>query len=191
MTTNASSSQSLFNKMVRAAQLDINLYEAVEADKGANLQAFLVVVLASLASGLGIVIKALIADSPRPLWVHFLIGFGIIIVGWLLWSLVIYIVGIAVFKGPETEADYGQLLRTIGFSNSPGVLRFFSFIPFIGFIIVFVASVWTLIAGVIAVRQALDFSTWRAIGTCLIGWLIYILVLFLIPGWIIGRSILY
>jgi hypothetical protein len=193
MTTNAPRSQSLFDRMARAAQLDINLYEEVEHDTSVNLQAFAAVVITSLASGLGLGIGGILEHTHSPIWFLWglLIGLGTAIAGWLIWSFVTYVIGVTIFKGPDTEADYGQLLRTIGFSNSPGVLRFFSFIPFVGFIIVFVASVWTLIAGVIAVRQALDFSTWRAIGTCIIGWLIYILVLFLIPGLIFGRGILY
>ncbi len=179
--------------MLRAAQLDINLYEEVEADKGANLQALTVVVLVSLASGIGTGIGGILTREDDPIWFLWglLIGIGVSILGWLLWALITYAIGVTIFKGPETEADYGQLLRTIGFSNTPGALRFFSFIPFIGGVIAFVAFVWTLIAGVIAVRQALDFSTWRAIGTVIVGWLIYILILFLIPGFVIGREILF
>ena len=193
MSNNAAKPQSLFNKMLRAAQLDINLYEEVEADKRANLQAFTVVILVSLASGLGTAIAGILSREDDPIWFLWglLIGIGVSILGWLMWALVTYAIGVTIFKGPETEADYGQLLRTIGFSTTPGALRFFSFIPFIGGVIAFVASVWALIAGVIAVRQALDFSTWRAIGTCIVGWVLYMLVLFLIPGFIIGRDILF
>jgi hypothetical protein len=193
MSNNRAKSQTLFSRMLRAAQLDVNLYEEVEADKGANLQALTVVVLVSLASGLGTGIGGILTREDDPIWFLWglLIGIGISILGWLLWALITYAIGVTIFKGPETEADYGQLLRTIGFSNAPGALRFFSFIPFIGGVIAFVAFVWTLIAGVIAVRQALDFSTWRAIGTVIVGWLIYIVILFLIPGFVIGRGILF
>ncbi|OGO00298.1 MAG: hypothetical protein A2Y59_05640 [Chloroflexi bacterium RBG_13_52_14] len=193
MSNNAAKPKSLFNKMLRAAQLDINLYEEVEADKRANLQAFTVVILVSLASGLGTAIAGILSREDDPIWFLWglLIGIGVSILGWLMWALVTYAIGVTIFKGLETEADYGQLLRTIGFSTTPGALRFFSFIPFIGGVIAFVASVWALIAGVIAVRQALDFSTWRAIGTCIVGWVLYMLVLFLIPGFIIGRDILF
>lgn len=193
MSSNAGKPQSLFNKMLRATQLDVNLYEEVEADKGANTQALVVVILVSLASGLGTAIGGVLTREDAPIWFLWglLIGIGVSILGWLLWSLVTYAIGVTIFKGPETEADYGQLLRTIGFSTTPGALRFFSFIPFIGGVVAFVASVWALIAGVIAVRQALDFSTWRAIGTCIVGWLLYVLILFLVPGFIIGREILF
>jgi len=193
MTTDAPKSQSLFDKMIRAAQLNVNFYEEVEADPKSNMQAFAVVVIASLATGLGTGIAGILGTEHGPIWFLWglLLGLGISIAGWLISSFVTYAIGVTIFKGPETEADYGQLLRTIGFSTSPGVLRFFSFIPFIGGLIAFVASVWVLVASVIAVRQALDFSTWRAIGTCLIGWALYIVVLFVVPGLIIGREILF
>jgi hypothetical protein len=183
---------SLLNRMVRAAQLESNLYEEVEADKGANGQAFTVVVIASIASGLGVGIAAVISGDSGIwfLW-GLLIGLGTGILGWLIWSLLAYVIGTTLFKGPETEADYGQLLRTIGFSNTPRLLSFFSFIPFIGGIIAFAAFVWALIAGIIAVRQALDFTTWRAIGTVIVGWLIYVLLVFLVSGFAIGASVLF
>ncbi|MBE0415080.1 MAG: hypothetical protein IBX36_00860, partial [Dehalococcoidia bacterium] len=73
---------------------------------------------------------------------------------------------------PETSATYGELLRTIGFSATPGMLMIFAFVPFVGGLISLVALVWMFIAMVIAVRQALDFTTWRAIGTCVVGWLV-------------------
>jgi hypothetical protein len=65
----------------------------------------------------------------------------------------------------------------------------FAFVPFIGGFISFVAWVWMLIAMVIAVRQALDFTTWRAIGTCLVGGVVY-LVFSLILGLILGLGAL-
>jgi hypothetical protein len=183
---------SLVDRMVRAAQLDSNLYEEVEADKGANGQAFTVVLIASIASGLGVGIAAIISGDSGIwfLW-GLLIGIGTGIVGWLIWSLFAYLLGTTIFRGPETEADYGQLIRTIGFSNTPRLLSFFSFIPFLGGIISFIAFVWALVAGVIAVRQALDFTTWRAIGTCVVGWLIYTLIVFLVFGFAIGSNVLF
>ncbi|MGB6680895.1 MAG: YIP1 family protein, partial [Candidatus Bathyarchaeia archaeon] len=77
---------------------------------------------------------------------------------------------------PKTEATYGELLRCIGFSSSPGVLRILIFIPILGAIIVFIASIWSLVAMVIAVRQALDFSTGRAIATCIVGFIVMVVI---------------
>jgi Yip1 domain len=183
---------SLVDRMVRAAKLDSNLYEEVEADEGANGQAFTVVLIASIASGLGAGIAAIISgDSGLWFLWGLLIGIGTGTLGWLIWSLFAYVLGTTIFKGHVTEADYGQLIRTIGFANTPRLLSFFSFIPFLGGFIAFVALVWTLVAGVIAVRQALDFSTWRAIGTCIVGWLIYTLIVFLVFGFAIGANVLF
>lgn len=184
-------SRSLVSRMVRAAKLEVDLYEEVEADTTANWQAFSAVFIASLASGLGAGIAGLrIGGGLWFLW-GLLIGLVTAIVGWLVWSLLAYWLGTTIFKGPETSATYGELVRTIGFSNSPRVLSFFSFIPFLGGIIAFAVSVWALVAGVLAVRQALDFSTWRAIGTCVIGWIIYMLFVFLVTGLILGGRVLF
>jgi hypothetical protein len=177
--------------MTRAAKLDVNLYEEVEADTTANRQALLAVVLVSLASGIGTGIAGLAARGGLWFIWGLFIGLAGSIVGWLAWSFLAYILGTTVFKGPETSATWGELLRTIGFSNSPGALRFFSFIPFVGGLIAFVASVWSLVAGVIAVRQALDFSTGRAIATCIVGWIVYMLIIFLTTTFLLGTGALF
>jgi hypothetical protein len=191
MDTDASPSSSLWKRMIRAAKLDIDLYEEVEADTSANGQAFVVVLLVSLATGIGTGIGGIIEhDAIWFLW-GVLIGLATSIGGWLLWALLAYWLGTTIFRGPETEATYGQLLRTLGFAHSPGAVRIFSFIPFLGGLISFVASVWFLIAGVIAVRQALDFSTGRAIATCIVGWLVYMLMLFLVVGFVVGAGALF
>lgn len=179
---------SLVNKMIRAAKLDVNLYEEVEADTKVNGQALAAVCIASLASGIGAGIAGVRVEGGHGLIWGLIVGLLTALAGWLIWSLLSYWLGTTVFKGPETSATYGELLRTIGFSNSPRVLSIFSFIPFIGGFIALIASIWALVAGVIAVRQALDFSTWRAIGTCIVGWLIYLLVSMLITSLVLGSS---
>jgi hypothetical protein len=151
--------------MVRAAKLDVNLYEEVEADKQTMGQAMGVVVLASLAAGLGSVGTTGISGL--------LLGTLAALVGWFIWAFITFYVGTKLLPEPQTEADYGELLRTTGFSSSPGVLRILGVVPLLGTIIFVVCGIWMLVAMVIAVRQALDYkSTWRAVGVCLIGWII-------------------
>jgi len=176
--------------MIRAAKLNVNLYEEVEADTTANKQSFLAVLIVSVATGIGSGIAG--AFTGGGLWFVWglLSGIAFSIIGWLAWSFFAYLIGTKIFKGRETSATWGELLRTIGFSNSPGVFRFFSFIPFIGGFISFAVSVWALIAGVIAVRQALDFSTRRALATCIVGWIIYMLIVFLASTFLLGAGFL-
>lgn len=173
-----SSSRSLTDRMIRAAKLESDLYEEVEADTTANGQAFTVVLIVSLAAGIGSALYALISDdisNSRVLW-GLLTGIGFSMIAWLLWALVVYVIGITIFKTSETEADYGQLLRTLGFATTPDVLGLFLFIPILGGLLAFVGFIWKLVAGVIAVRQALDFSTGRAIGTCILGLIPYLIL---------------
>ncbi len=168
----------LVNRMIRAAKLDANLYEEVERDTRANGQALAAVVIASVASGIGAALGGLLTEGGTWFLWGLLLGVVTGLIGWLIWSGITYWLGTTIFRGPETSATYGELLRTIGFSNSPRVLSVFSFIPVLGGLVLLVVSIWVLIAGVIAVRQALDFSTGRAIGTVIAGWLVYLLIVF-------------
>ena len=172
-----SSSTSLFNRMVRAARLQPAFYEEVEADKDATAQALLVVVLVSAAAGVGTGMEALIAGGAGRFIYGLMYGVAAAITGWLFWALFAYIIGVSILKGPQTSSTWGELLRTMGFASTPGLLRIFAFVPVVGGIIALVGSVWRLVATIIAVRQALDFSTWRAIPTALIGWLLYMVLL--------------
>jgi hypothetical protein len=163
---------SITERMIRASKLDVNLYEEVEADKTAMNQAVTVVVLSGLAAGIG----SLGALGIKGL----LIGTVSALVGWFIWAYITYIVGTKLLPEPQTEADYGQLLRTIGFSSAPGLIRVIGIIPFLYGIATIAGGIWMLVAMVIAVRQALDYkSTWRAVGVCIIGWIIQAIVMWL------------
>jgi len=153
------------DRIIRAAKLDINLYEEVEADKGAMGQAMGLVVLSAVAAGIGSIGKAGAAGI--------VIGTITALISWYIWAYITYFIGTRLFPEPQTKADHGELLRTIGFSSAPGLLRVLGIIPFLYGIIFFLTGIWMLIAMVIAVRQALDYkSTPRAIGVCIVGWII-------------------
>ena len=169
---------SFTDRMIRAAKLDVNLYEEVEADKGAMGQAMQVVILSSVAAGIGTIgttgIKGLV------------LGTIVALVGWFIWAFLTYFIGTRLLPEPQTKADYGELLRTIGFSSSPGVVRILGIIPMLGAIVNFIVGIWMLVAMVIAVRQALDYkSTWRAVGVCLIGWIVQAAI-FALFFWLAG-----
>jgi len=161
------------DRMVRAAKLDVNLYEEVEADKGAMGQAMAVVVISSVAAGLGSIVQGGIGGI--------LMGTISALIGWYVWAYLTYLIGTKLLPEPQTQADHGELLRTIGFSSSPGVIRVLGIIPGLFWIASFVASIWMLVAMVIAVRQALDYTgTLRAVGVCVIGWVIQAVLIMLV-----------
>jgi hypothetical protein len=158
------------NRIVRAAKLEVALYEEVEADKSALGQAMGVVVLSSVAAGLG---TALRGGLPGML-----LGVLIALVGWYVWAYLTYLIGAKLLPEPQTKADHKELLRTVGFSSSPGLIRVLGLIPGLGNIVFSIAAVWMLVAMVIAVRQALDYkSTLRAVGVCVIGWIVQTVML--------------
>ena len=157
------------NRMIRASKLDVTLYEEVEADKSATIQAAIVVVLSSLAAGVG----ALSLGAS-----NFLMAPLLSLVSWYIWAYLIYLIGVKLFPEENTKADHGELLRTIGFSSAPGLIRVFGFTPELMTITFIGGGIWMLVAMIIAVRQALDYqSTWRAVGVVVIGFLVQAFVL--------------
>jgi len=151
------------NRIIRAARLDATLYEEVEADPGTMREAGSVVILSSIAAGIGAFSQGGLAG----------LVFGTVaaLVGWFIWAYLTCIIGTRLLPTAETHADYGQLLRTLGFASAPGIIRVLGIIPVVGPIVFLVAGIWMLAATVVAVRQALDYeSTGRAVLVCLIGW---------------------
>lgn len=157
-------------RLILASLLHAQTYEDVEADQRANWQALAVVVLSSVAAAVGN--SLLLPDVLGYLLAH--IGL------WLLWAVLTFWIGTHLLPEPETVADYGQLLRTLGFASSPGLIRVFGLIPFLRTLVQWVALAWMLVAMVVAVRQALDYrSTLRAVGVCGIGFLVQVIFLLL------------
>lgn len=158
-------------RVIGAAVLDRRIYEEVEADGRSTGQAVAVVVLASVAGGIGLL--GLGAQTPQSL------AAGIVgsLVGWLAWAALTYLIGTHLLPEPQTRADVGELLRTLAFASAPGLLRVLGVIPVLGLTIYTIASIWMLVAMIVAVRQALDYrSTGRAVGVCVVGWALSLVI---------------
>ena len=164
-------SNGMIGRMIRASRLDVHVFEEVEADKLATRQAFLVVLLVGVATGIATGSLGLTGSID-----FFTIALGVVIsiVGWALWAWIVYLVGTKILPTEETHADWGQLARTLGFAQSAGILKILGIIPVVGIYIFMLVHLWMLIAMVIAVRQALDYtSTIRAVGVVLLGFIPY------------------
>jgi hypothetical protein len=141
------------------------IYEEVEADRSATLQAMGVVALSSLAAGVGSLGLAGARFTT-------LAGIGVLAFAvWGIWAFLTLQIGARIFPSPRTQADVGQLLRTIGFASAPGILRIAGVIPGTTTVVFAVTALWMLMAMIVAVRQALDYtSTARAFAVCAFGW---------------------
>jgi len=160
---------SMIERMIRASRLDVHIFEEVEADTSATRQALSVVALVALATG--------IASLGTTGLIGLFVGVVLAIAGWAFWAWIVYLVGTKIMPSDSTHADWGQLARTLGFAQSPGIFKVLGLVPVVGIFILGVVSIWMLVAMVVAVRQALDYtSTWRAIAVVLIGFIPYLLM---------------
>ena len=170
-------------RVVGAALLNRATYEDVEADKSATVQAGLVVLLSSVAAGIGIVDSS--GSRLVAMAVVSALAFGL----WALWAVLTLQIGARIFPAPGTQADLGQTLRTLGFATAPGLLRVLGAVPGARGFVFGVTSIWMLVAMVVAVRQALDYrSTARAFAVCAVGWLIAVGLAVLI-GMVFSRPV--
>jgi hypothetical protein len=165
-------------RLIGAVALRAETYEEIEADPHANGQAVAVVVLSSVAAGLG-------ARGFGAVGGGDLAFFGIVaLMAWTAWALVVFEVGTRILPGVRTRADLGQLLRTTGFATAPGLLRVVGILPELTIPSFAVAALWMLLAMIVAVRQALDYtSTGRAIAVCGLGWVLAIALAILFGIW--------
>jgi hypothetical protein len=156
--------------MLGASRLDAQTYEQVEADRTSTAGAVLVVVAASIAAGLGSGARDLASLAGAVL---------VLLMTWMIWVGLTYVIGTRLLPEPQTHSSIGEVLRTTGFSASPGVLRIFGALPSVGLPIFLGVTVWMLFTFVVAIRQALDYaSSGRALAVCFLGWAIHALVFF-------------
>ncbi len=153
-------------RLVRAARLESALYEEVEADRSAMGQSLLVVALASVAGSIwlsgGMVLPGVVTS----------------VMAWFIWALITYIIGARLMPEPTTETDLGQMLRVIGFASAPGLLRVLG-VGVLAYPVAILTGVWMLVAMVVGIRQALDYrSTTRAVLVAVVGWVVYLAIIF-------------
>jgi len=160
--------------MVGAMKADVKTFQEIEADPAAIGQAVTVIVIAGVASLIGNVFRSGVFGGMMALILS--------LISYALWSLLVVLIGTKLMPEPSTKADFNEAFRVIGFTAAPGVFNLLAIIPFLGPLISLVIAIWTLIIGVVAVREVLDYSnTARAIIVCLIAmvvvWVVTVLVL--------------
>lgn len=178
MAIAASSSSSLFDRMMRAARLDSSLYDEVDADSSATSQAWMVVILTAVATAIGGAIGATITGHPGALAAAVVGGLLTQIIGWVVWTFVVTWVGNTLLGG---QATYTRMLRSLGFAYSPGIFNILNFIPVLGGLITFIVGIWQLVASFVAIREGMQFSNGKTIATMIVG-IVALLIVFAIVG---------
>lgn len=159
----------MLDRVIGVLKLDVNTYEAIEADESATSQAAIVVAVVAIVGGLiGGGISAAMGGSFLGSFLSQLLS---AFFGWFIWSAVTYFVGTSLFGG---KATMGEMLRVLGFAQAPGIL---GIIPVCGS---FVGWIWTLACTFIAIRQGLDLDNGKAAMTAVIAFIAVIIVSFII-----------
>jgi hypothetical protein len=162
--------KTFLKRMIGAARFDGTTYEQVEADSSSTITAILVVLIASIAAALGL-------GSPDLASV-----FGVTLAGflsWMVWIALTLVIGKWSLPEARTETNIGEIVRTTGFSAAPGVFRIFALIPGIGIPVFLGVTIWMLLTFVVAIRHALDYTSFsRALAVCVLGWIIHGLLFF-------------
>ena len=172
----------MINRVIRAAMLDVQFFNDVERDTSLNTEALLVVILVSIAGGIGAFVGGLFSGNFGPALLALFVTLITGVVNYYIWAYVTYFIGTNLFEG---TADPGELLRVLGYASGPRIFSVLSFVPCLGPMLSFVGAVWSLVAGFIGVREALDLDTGKTLVTVVIGWVV-ILVVSIVIGLILG-----
>jgi hypothetical protein len=156
----------MLDRVLRAVRLDPTLYREVAADDRLMGEAALIVLAATLLSAIG-------TGIGSRSWV---LGFGAelingFLIGWLLWAVIANLVGD--FIGGRSQLS--EMVRALGYANAPRFVGVLGFLPCVGPIFRLAAWLLTIAAGVVAIREAMDFDTFKALVTAVIGLAAYII----------------
>lgn len=163
----------MLDRMRRAVMLDASLYEEVEHDQTLNTEALTIVIIVAVASGISALLGGIIGGQIGRAFLGALVSVVLGVVNYYIWAYVTQWVGTSLFDG---TADVGEMLRVLGYAYTPQLLGLLGFIPCVGWLISLAAFVLSLIAAVIAIREALDFDTGKAVVTAIVGWVIIVII---------------
>jgi len=172
----------MINRVVKAAMLDKEFYQKAEADTSLTQEALMVVILVSVAGAVGSFIGGLIGGNIGTAFLGLIVSVVMGVATYYIWAYVTYFVGTQLFNA---TADAGELLRVLGYASGPRVLSILSFIPCVGGLAGLAGGIWSLVAGFIGVKEALDLDTTKTLITVVIGWVI-VTVISLVIGAVMG-----
>ncbi|MBN1659367.1 MAG: YIP1 family protein [Anaerolineae bacterium] len=167
----------MIDRILRAIRLDPNVYREIAEDENAMGEAAIIVIVVTLLSALG---SAFAAES---FFVSLIVSWLMsVIVGWIGWAVLTYFIGAKLFGG---RSSIPEMMRVLGYASAPQLLGVLGFIPCLGWLASLIGAILALIAGIIAVRESMEFDTGKAVLTVLIAWVIAFAITFGV-GLVIG-----
>ncbi|MFO8037244.1 MAG: Yip1 family protein [Anaerolineales bacterium] len=172
----------MIDRVLRAAKLDVDFFKEAEADPSLNQEALMVIVLVSAISAVGSFISGLMGGKIGAALIALIITVILGVVNYYIWGYLTHFIGSSLF---DATSEPGEVLRVLGYASGPRVLGFFSFIPCVGGLVGLIGAIWALVAGFIGVREALDLDTGKTLITVIIGWAVIMIITFAVSS-IIG-----
>lgn len=143
-----------------ALTLNSQFYQNAQRNLRTRQVALVIVILAALSRALGTAVILLLNRETLPAFlIVIFLDIISIVISYYFWTFTIWKIGQWLKSNPPT---YRELLSPIGFAYAPQILNFLTLIPLLGRPIELVLSVWTLLAVIVAVRQALTIKMFWA-----------------------------
>lgn len=159
----------MLERIIRVFKLDSSVFREIAEDKSAMTQAAIIVVVVSLISAVAMALSAVLTETGNAIGAFFLTFLSGVLLSWILWAVLTYAVGVFVFKG---KTDVPEMMRVLGYANAPNLLGILAIIPCVGWLAALAGGILSLIAGIIAIREAMEFDTLKAVITAVIAWII-------------------
>src|SRR4029453_16414891 len=170
-------------RVVGAMRLDANTFEEIERDPTAMGQAAGVIALSAVSIGIGNLYYGGITGIVSQVIIA--------LIGYVVWSVLVWIIGTKVMPDPQTKADFPETFRVLGFAAAPGLFGIVPVVPILGWLVLFLIWIWQLVAMVIAVRAVLDYTqTGKAVIVVVLGFLVNLCVTWLLTAMFIGTAIM-
>ncbi|MEZ4864310.1 MAG: hypothetical protein R3C14_23560 [Caldilineaceae bacterium] len=159
---------SLWQAIQQAIRLEPTIYADIQRLPGGLVIAMMVVILAGLSESLGqSIILFINRVSPIRFTLSLLITAASHLIGYGLWSVTIWLLGVHVFARTESLTAAAS---AVGLAYAPQILAFFELTPFLGNPFSIILSLWSMVAIVVAIRIGLDLETGQAIVASGLGW---------------------
>ena len=172
----------LADRLIRLVRLDTSVFDEVRQDPAATIPAVVVAAASTFLAGIGGWLWWWVqdyGDSGDIFIKSTIIGSLLSIVLWVLWLLVSWVILTQVFR---EEADWQQMLRTMGMATLPLALSAIMFVPLISFGVALASIALFFGLTTIAIQAVTPANAARVLVANLAGFAVWAIILGLMVG---------